>query len=200
MAHTKEEWRQRLSDARRALDAPLRAAHSRAIAARIAARPEFTESAALLVYSTIGAEVDTTPLVSDGRSASKVIYRPSGELDAPRWLRDRSPDDSDEEIFSVAIPRETRVVALVPGMGFDLDGVRLGRGGGFYDRALAALRNATVVFVIGVAFEAQVEEYLPRDAWDQRVDLIVTERRSIVPRTPLSRPRASYQVEEVREP
>src|SRR5262245_49801283 len=127
MAHTKEEWRQRLSEARRALDAPVRAAHSRVIAERIAARPEFAASAALLIYLPIGAEVDPTPLLADGRSIGKAIYRPHGETETPRWIRHRPVEGSGAVAFGepIVVPPEARLLAIVPGMGFDLEGVRL---------------------------------------------------------------------------
>ncbi len=204
MAHTKEEWRQLLSEARRALEAPVRAAHSRVIAARVAARPEFASSDALLLYVPIGAETDATALVRDGQRSGKAMYRPDAEGSEPRWLRYRPADDdvhlAHDGGSPITIPRAAEILVVVPGLGFDLEGVRLGRGGGFYDRALANLRGATSVFAVGIAFEAQVTQRLPYDAWDQRVDLIVTEQRCIVPRSSLDPPRAQHQAEEVREP
>jgi 5-formyltetrahydrofolate cyclo-ligase len=67
-------------------------------------------------------------------------------------------------------------VLLVPMLAFDGDGYRLGYGGGFYDMTLAALRAAGAIRAIGVAFAGQEVEELPREAHDQRLDAIVTER------------------------
>jgi 5-formyltetrahydrofolate cyclo-ligase len=65
-------------------------------------------------------------------------------------------------------------VILVPGLAFDeTDGVRLGRGGGYYDRLLA--NPAVVARRIGVAFETQVVPTVPREAHDSRVHELVTE-------------------------
>jgi 5-formyltetrahydrofolate cyclo-ligase len=204
MARTKEEWRQRLSEARRALAAPLRAAHSQIIAARVASTPEFAASDALLVYVPIGAEVDPMALVRDGQRKGQAVYRPHGEAIAPRWLRYRpvngAASDDLDGLQPVVVPEETALLVIVPAMGFDLEGVRLGRGGGFYDRALARLRDSSSVFAVGIAFEAQVVERLPCDPWDQGVDLIVTEQRCIVPHPSLARSRPMPQAEEVREP
>ena len=74
---------------------------------------------------------------------------------------------------------ELPIVALVPGVGFDASGIRLGRGAGFYDRALVELRSLGHVYVVGLAFECQVVPVLPSDPWDQRVDVVVTERRVV---------------------
>ena len=69
---------------------------------------------------------------------------------------------------------------LVPGLLFDVDGYRLGRGGGHYDRFLARIRALPRVAVVGLCFDEQLVESLPRDAWDERVDAVVTERRGLV--------------------
>lgn len=70
-------------------------------------------------------------------------------------------------------PGELRAV-LVPGLGFDRSGARLGRGAGFYDRYLPGIRPETLV--IGVCFEVQVVEQVPTEAHDRLVDTLVTER------------------------
>jgi len=70
-------------------------------------------------------------------------------------------------------------VLLVPLLTFDADGVRLGYGGGYYDRTLAALRGPRTIrghiVAIGVAYAGQEVAKLPRDAHDQRLDGVVTE-------------------------
>jgi 5-formyltetrahydrofolate cyclo-ligase len=66
------------------------------------------------------------------------------------------------------------VVFLVPGLGFDPTGTRLGRGGGHYDRALVEYPAAPR---LGLACDAQIRSSLPREPWDQPVDAVVTERR-----------------------
>jgi 5-formyltetrahydrofolate cyclo-ligase len=65
-------------------------------------------------------------------------------------------------------------VVVVPGVAFDRSGGRLGRGRGYYDRALAELRRS---FVIGLALESQVVDEVPRGSLDQLVDAVVTEQR-----------------------
>jgi 5-formyltetrahydrofolate cyclo-ligase len=60
-------------------------------------------------------------------------------------------------------------------LAFDRRGYRLGYGGGFYDRTLAALRATGPVTAIGFAFAAQEVPEVPSDATDARLDAIVTE-------------------------
>ncbi|MFN3938437.1 MAG: 5-formyltetrahydrofolate cyclo-ligase [Gemmobacter sp.] len=72
-------------------------------------------------------------------------------------------------------------VLVVPLLAFDRAGFRLGYGGGFYDRTLAALRARGPVTAIGFAFAAQQMAAVPREATDQPLDLIVTEAELIRP-------------------
>lgn len=64
-------------------------------------------------------------------------------------------------------------VILVPGVGFDRGGERLGRGGGFYDRVLAVRRGDSEA--IGVTVSERVVGQVPRLEHDQAVDLLATE-------------------------
>ena len=89
--------------------------------------------------------------------------------------------------FGIPVPPETMDevtpdLLLVPFLAFDGEGYRLGYGGGYYDRTLAALRadNADLM-AVGVAYGAQKTDKLPREATDQPLDLVVTENEIIRP-------------------
>ena len=64
-------------------------------------------------------------------------------------------------------------LVLVPGVAFDAQGRRLGRGKGFYDRLLAKVRGHKC----GVAFDVQIVSGLPEEPHDVRVDSILTPSR-----------------------
>lgn len=70
----------------------------------------------------------------------------------------------------------TPQVVIVPLVGFDARGYRLGYGGGFYDRTLEGLRALGPVVAIGFAFAAQEMAEVPIEDTDQRLDMIVTEQ------------------------
>jgi 5-formyltetrahydrofolate cyclo-ligase len=92
-----------------------------------------------------------------------------------------APGDSlADGVFGTRIPLDdcpARVpdILLVPLLAFDHAGYRLGYGGGFYDRTLAAL-DAARPTAIGLAFAAQEIDKVPRETHDRRLDWIVTER------------------------
>lgn len=66
-------------------------------------------------------------------------------------------------------------VLIVPLVGFDKNGFRLGYGGGFYDRTLEGLRAKRPTLAIGFAFAAQELPFVPIEVTDQRLDVIITE-------------------------
>ena len=66
-------------------------------------------------------------------------------------------------------------VIIVPGVAFDEERNRLGYGGGFYDRFL----EDSISIRIGVAFEMQMTYLLPVEGHDQKLDMVVTEKRVI---------------------
>jgi 5-formyltetrahydrofolate cyclo-ligase len=61
---------------------------------------------------------------------------------------------------------------LVPGLGFDQKGVRLGKGKGYYDRSLKNFSGET----LGVSFSSLVVPKLPEDPWDIRMQWLATEK------------------------
>lgn len=73
-----------------------------------------------------------------------------------------------------ALPENIEVIT-VPGVAFDKDCYRIGYGGGFYDKVLRDKRAIS----IGLAYEEQIVERLPRSSQDKKVDLIITDERII---------------------
>jgi 5-formyltetrahydrofolate cyclo-ligase len=89
---------------------------------------------------------------------------------------------------SLGLPRPARTrpqrsprrldLVIVPMVGFDARAHRLGAGGGYYDRSFSFRHGASGrPRLIGLAFEAQRVEQVPTEAWDLRLDAVVTERR-----------------------
>lgn len=82
-------------------------------------------------------------------------------------------------------PADARVIEpdliLVPLLGFDRAGYRLGYGQGHYDRTLMALRARRPVTAVGLAWACQEVDAIPADAFDQRLDWVVTNREAIEP-------------------
>jgi 5-formyltetrahydrofolate cyclo-ligase len=81
--------------------------------------------------------------------------------------------------FGVAVPAEgdwlVPEVLVVPMLAFDARAYRLGYGGGFYDRTLAALRAEGEVLALGLAYAGQEVPQVPHGPRDQHLDAVVTE-------------------------
>lgn len=80
-------------------------------------------------------------------------------------------------VFNLPVPQGTSVIVpqalLIPPVGFDVQGYRLGYGGGYFDRTLAAITPQPLK--IGVAFELSRMETIHPQSYDIPLDFIVTE-------------------------
>ncbi|MCC6764810.1 MAG: 5-formyltetrahydrofolate cyclo-ligase [Deltaproteobacteria bacterium] len=184
MTQSKTEWRRRLLALRAAIPEERRRLGSDAVVARLRGLRCLREASTVLGYVAIGTEVQPAALFVSGLPAGARLLMPSARSKegSPVWVPAAGPSGRDAPGLS-ARQLTFPVVAIVPGVGFDRRGTRLGRGGGFYDRALADLRAAGAITAIGLAYELQIVEDLPRDAWDEAVDIVVSEARVVLPRS-----------------
>jgi len=131
------------------------------------------------VYWPFQAEFDPRPLIDrligeDFAAALPVVVDKKGPLEYRAW---RPGDPLVDGVWGIPVPKKREVVVpqavLAPLVGFDRDCYRLGYGGGYFDRTLAALVPRPLA--IGVGFEfARLETIHPQD-FDIPMDLIVTE-------------------------
>lgn len=136
-------------------------------------------------YFPIGSEIDPRPLMEKLAAAGAKLALPRLEADGSMSFRLWHPKDSlVDGTFGLSEPSGDAVrvhpgLVLMPLLGFDGQGTRLGYGKGHYDRALAALRQDGAVFACGLAFHAQMVDDLPREDHDEALDWAVTERGSV---------------------
>ena len=185
MEHAEPKRRLRAAMARRrsGVDPAQAQRAGEAVARALAGTAEFAGAARLGLYAALPGELPTAPLVRAAREAGKSLLWPrvtaAGELEF-------APCPREEDLVSgrlgVRVPPErfaaTRPaggdLVVVPGLAFDAGGGRLGRGGGYYDRAFPpGAADAPLLAGVGHAF--QVVDAVPRDSRDRRLDLIVTE-------------------------
>jgi 5-formyltetrahydrofolate cyclo-ligase len=139
----------------------------------------------LVLYAALPDELPTRPLYEIARKSEKVLLWPRiagpGRLEfAPcrRW------EELIPERYGVVVPPPGQKsvalgrddLLLAPGVAFDLRGGRLGRGGGYFDRALGEMGEGGPIS-LGVGFEFQLVEEVPREPHDRAVGAILTERR-----------------------
>lgn len=177
---TKSDLRQSYRSRRAAIPAAERAARSRALMAGVLALPRVQSARTVLAYDAVGSEVATRPLLEtlwqSGRAVALPCLRPDGGMD---MLLVRSPADLEPGEHGIPRPKapvcppwrpDPSDVVLVPGVAFTRDGLRLGQGGGYYDRFLAEYPG---LWAIGLAFTEQVAESLPCEAHDIHLRQVV---------------------------
>ena len=186
----KKDLRAHYTALRDGLQGTPRTAAEATIRRQLYALPAWQEAPLVCGYVSMRGEIDTLPLWSAAIDAGKsfalpvtvtgaregrMIFRRVAEYAPERLVSARfgvrEPDDS----CPILNPADfAGAVILVPGLAFDRDGYRLGYGGGYYDRFLAALRDARIpVTTVGLVFACCYGEELPRDAYDLPVDHVI---------------------------
>lgn len=146
------------------------------IKGKLFSEEEFKKAKLVMFYVSLKDEVSTLSMIDEALEAGKRICVPVIRKEEKRLIageiRNRK-DDLEKQHFGIHQPKEGRVkevpledidLVVVPGVAFDRDNVRLGRGHGYYDRFLCALPNDTRT--IGLAFDFQLVDDLPRDSHD----------------------------------
>ncbi len=137
-------------------------------------------------YWPVGGEIDVRPLMLRLHKSGHTCLLPVVEgSENPLIFRIWRPDDTlRDNLMGIAEPgpestKATPDVVLCPLLAFDDEGWRLGQGGGYYDRTLKVLRDCGKVLVVGIAYDIQRMENLPRGPYDQPMDWLVSEKRAI---------------------
>lgn len=136
--------------------------------------PEFARARSVLLYWSMPSEVNTHAFL-ERWSGRKKLYLPKVAGEALE-IREYSPETLEEGYRGIMEPSSQAPavsevdLVIVPGMAFDAEGNRLGRGGGFYDRLLPSLSCPKV----GVCRAEQLVREVPMQEWDQKVDIVIT--------------------------
>lgn len=181
----KKRLRRELRARRRGLDDAERARANQRITEAVRGLPQWERARSVGLYHSLFEEVDTAALIeaawATGRRVALPLAPGLGRPLSFHWVeRDTPLVRSSFDALEPApdTPRaalEDLDLVIVPGLGFDRRGARLGQGGGYYDRTLQAAVPAVLV-----AFACQELPEVPEDAHDRRLDLVVTEDGVVV--------------------
>lgn len=179
----KAELRKHYLALRKAVPREERKRGDAAICGRILALDPFAAAPGVAAYVSDGAEPDLEPVCRAVLAAGKVLALPRFVPETGEYELARVPDPARDLVpgrYGLPEPRSEMAKVtpgadwlwLVPGVAFDGAGTRLGRGGGFYDRLLAAGAG----HIIGVFRQVQFHAgRLPCEAHDRKLDMAVTE-------------------------
>ncbi len=168
---------------------------------RIAYQPVFLRSQHIALYLPNDGEIDPTPLLQTAWKLGKRCYLPvvekkKGQM---RFVRYQPNTPMQSNRFGILepdiaqhgrIPPQALDLVLMPLVGFDEQGGRLGMGGGFYDRTFAYRLNSTAhsshqkPCLLGLAHQCQQVASLATAEWDVPVNAIVTDHRLILGKEP----------------
>ena len=184
-AMNKSEMRSLMRDRISEIPEDKRLSEDAAIYENALSMSEWKSARSVFVYVGIGCEVRTDALIEKLISDGKRVYVPlcqgNGEMDAVYIpsLASLKPGrygiPEPRECGEKAVPEDLDII-IVPGVAFGLDGTRLGRGAGYYDRFLSRTKKAKK---IAFCREATLHETVPTEPHDEKVDIIVSERRII---------------------
>ena len=141
-------------------------------------------------YWPIRTEIDPRPVMEDVAARLPVCLPVTHGRGVGLSFRRWEPGTTLEtDGFGVSVPAKpdelTPATLVIPMLGFDQFGQRLGYGAGHYDRTLAGLRAKGPVQAIGFAYEAQrLDQPMPAEPTDQPLDMIVTEAGIFMPVSP----------------
>ena len=150
-------------------------AWSEAVIERIEQLHTFRHAHVVMFYFPVHHEVDLRPLL-DKYKDEKVILLPVTHHDYIELRQYVGQDNLKKGHYGIPTPqtgtyRGTPDLVIVPGLAFDKDLVRMGRGKGYYDRFLRKLKG---VQKIGVCYDFQMSEDVPWSLHDVRMDKVIT--------------------------
>lgn len=192
MQHIRQELRRRLRRARADIDAAEQVAAAAQIAPRIASvLGQFTNvglGSTVAGYVPSGGEIDPSPALAELAGADwQVVLPVCGPHASMEFCPWKSGDPLAPNKYNIGEPATSPVsisnidVVLVPGVGFDRAGSRIGHGVGYYDRFFARCFDIDHHPVrIGLAHDIQIVEHLEQEPWDVPMNAIVTPTQEVM--------------------
>ena len=145
----------------------------------------YKEAKNIFIYLSFGSEIDTKPIIDRALEEEKEVYIPkiykiNKEMKA---IRLNSFEDLEENSMGILEPKddsnfidkENIDLIIVPGAVFDLEGNRIGYGGGYYDRFLSNIKDKRNKIVL--AYDLQIVDNIEAEEHDIKVDYIITNSR-----------------------
>jgi 5-formyltetrahydrofolate cyclo-ligase len=173
---------------RKRTDQPERDAAGRSIRDAVLSLPEIQMAGTVAAYLSVGTEPDTRGLVyalwKRGTYVLLPLLQPDGDLD---WASYEGPTSLAAGPRGLLEPTEpprgvnavtSADLVIVPALAVDRGGMRLGRGGGSYDRALA--RVGACVPTIALIYDDELLDEVPAGALDQPVRMVAQPRQGII--------------------
>lgn len=179
-AEQKNALRKNLRLLRKQLTATQGRAAAQQVARRCFCYAPLRRARRVAVYLSMGSELPTSALITTLHARGIAVFAPAivgGQLRfralCARGLQ-RHSLGMQQPRYGRAYRASAMDVIVLPLLGFDAQGMRLGQGGGYYDRALQRSRFRPLR--LGLAYAAQGVDALPQEPWDQPLHAVLTEQ------------------------
>lgn len=192
MPSLKQKYRKIYLSLRSSLSWREREAKSAQICQKLLALASWQRAQTVMLYAAFKNEVETADLIQVALDQKKNVLLPrieGGKGIVPYQIK-AFPDDVAPGYAGILEPhsktspwRDAIDLIVLPGIAFDMEGGRLGYGKGCYDRFLKQMSLSS--FKIGLTFEICLVTSLPLEDHDEKVDVIITEKRIVTPHTKL---------------
>ena len=182
----KEDFRRELMKIRKSLSKNEIGDNSYRIKESLFALKEFEQGETILFYVSYDNEVYTHEMIKESMALGKNVIVPVSDKKYRKLILSKLENWDDLKLGSYGILEpvgnkikeislEENDLIIVPGVGFDERGNRIGHGKGYYDDLLSKSKAPH----IGLAFESQIVKEIPTEEHDMPVDKIITEKRVI---------------------
>ncbi len=156
------------------------------VAAHLNILPEYQAAETVTCYRSIEGELDTEVVIAAILGRTGQCYLPvigkDWHMEFAKYTRGQSLQKNSWGLqqpgpYAQRVPPHRIDLALIPLVAFDSQGVRLGMGGGYYDRYFSfKLGRCKRPFLVGLAHEFQRVESLTPESWDVPLDAVITPR------------------------
>jgi 5-formyltetrahydrofolate cyclo-ligase len=176
MKTAKENIRKQIKSQLKALSADEKLAQSTLILKKLESSTDFQQANTILLFWSLPDEIETHSFIEKWATKKKILL--------PVVVNDLlilKPFEGKEKMitgaFNILEPTskpfsdfEQIDLSIIPGVAFDREGNRLGRGKGFYDKLLPKINSKK----IGICFNFQLIENIPHESWDEKMDLVIS--------------------------
>jgi 5-formyltetrahydrofolate cyclo-ligase len=157
---------------------------SQLIRDRLTQNPDFSTALTIMAYVSFASEVITQEIITHSLREKKRVIVPVVDIARHHLLLSEIKHHNElvPSTYGIMEPQQLRIVQLdqielfiLPGVAFDEKGVRLGYGGGYFDRLLGDRKQHQKL--IGLAFELQMQKELPCLPHDIFMNMVITEEK-----------------------
>lgn len=185
----KKEFRKKVISERKKQNPDIINSNSQLIFQNLLKLDEIKKAKTVMAYLDFNNEVKTESIINYLLSKKQKVVVPISIVEERKLFLSEIKDIETEVsigTYGIREPKSEFIrpinsqdidIVIVPAVAYDTNGYRLGYGGGYYDRFLDSLRDDCIT--IGIAFEIQIFDEVPKEDHDAQLDYIITEKRII---------------------